>query len=100
MKKKPYNIITGIQNMVLGEFTGVRRLPLAPPRVCRATSKLKNCIFSFKLVHKLPKLRSNPTVLLLLLLVSPPLVLGEFNRVNPLPLGTHSTYQGQVKFYH
>jgi hypothetical protein len=30
MKKKPYNIITGIQNMFLGEFNGVTRLPLAP----------------------------------------------------------------------
>jgi hypothetical protein len=35
MKKKPYNNITGMQNMVLGEFNGVTPcitlLPLAPP---------------------------------------------------------------------
>jgi len=52
MKKKPYNIITCIQNMVLGEFNAVTGLPLAQPLGRSAASKLKISVFPLKLLYK------------------------------------------------
>jgi len=40
-KKQPHNMVTGIQNMILGEFNGVTRLPLAPRPGARGHVKVE-----------------------------------------------------------
>jgi len=48
-KKQPHNMVTGIQNMILGEFNGVTRLPLAPRPGARGHVKVEKWHFFIKM---------------------------------------------------